>query len=244
MNIDVSKIVADKLTQLDAEGTIKRKIEDTIEKSVLDAVTSELGSYAFRNSIASQLKESVSEIAADCGLSAYNGFIAQTIKNIVQESMCEDISTKVQNALNDVMLQKHENIRLSDIFERYRTWIRESTDEADKYERQNFTGELEIQEDGHFTRYICRFADHVLDKTYLGSRGCAEIEIRFLVYGDKRKDRMSLLYLDGGKNLGETLRIGALNEFEAFVANLYYNKTEIILDVEDVNDDDSFDIEY
>ena len=90
MNIDVSKIVADKLNQLDADGVIKRKIEETVEKTVMDAITSELSSYAFRNSISEQVKGSVSSIAADCGFSAYNGFIAQTVKSVVQELYSAD----------------------------------------------------------------------------------------------------------------------------------------------------------
>lgn len=44
MNIDVSKIVSDKLEQLDTDGVIKRKIEETVEKTVTDAITSELSS--------------------------------------------------------------------------------------------------------------------------------------------------------------------------------------------------------
>lgn len=48
MNVDVSKIVSDKLEQLEADGVIKRKIEETVEKTVTEAITSELSSYAFR----------------------------------------------------------------------------------------------------------------------------------------------------------------------------------------------------
>ena len=91
MNIDVSKIVADKLAQLDADGVIQRKIEETVEKTVMDAITSELSSYTFRNGISKQVSESVSKLAADCGFSAYNGFIADTVKRVVQDmsSQCE-----------------------------------------------------------------------------------------------------------------------------------------------------------
>lgn len=241
MNIDVSKIVADKLNQLDADGVIKRKIEETVEKTVMDAITSELSSYAFRNSISEQVKGSVSSIAADCGFSAYNGFIAQTVKSVVQELYSADIAEKVQAALNSVLLQKHECVSLSLIFSAYREWVLEHTDESEKYERQEFTSDFEVREDGNFKHYKIRFADHPLD-----SYESADIEIAFCVWihDDKKKHTISRLYLNG-HDLSQSLRIGTLSTFEAFVANLYYNKTEIELDDSNVytENDNSFDVD-
>lgn len=239
MNIDVSKIVADKLAQLDADGVIKRKIEETVEKTVMDSITSELSSYSFRNSISEQVKGSVSSIAADCGFSAYNGFIAQTVKSVVQELYSADIAEKVQTALNSVLLQKHECVSLSLIFSAYREWVLEHTDEDEKYERREFTSDFEVREDGNFKHYKIRFADHPLD-----SYESADIEIGICVWGDKKKDYISRLYLNG-HDLGQSLRIGTLSTFEAFVANLYYNKTEIELDDSNVyaENDNSFDVD-
>lgn len=239
MNIDVSKIVADKLNQLDSDGVIKRKIEETVEKTVMDAITSELSSYSFRNSISEQVKGSVSSIAADCGFSAYNGFIAQTVKSVVQELYSADIAEKVQTALNSVLLQKHECVSLSLIFSAYREWVLANTDESEKYERQEFTSDFEVREDGNFKHYKLRFADHPLD-----SYESADVEITFCVWRDKKKNSISRLYLNG-HDLSQSLRIGTLSTFEAFVANLYYNKTEIELDDSNVyaENDNSFDVD-
>lgn len=242
MNIDISKIVSDKLAQLDADGIIKKKIEETVEKTVTDAITSELGSYPFRKSISDQVKQSVGSVAADCGFSAYNGFIANAVKHIVQDMYSADIADRVQKALNDALLQKNKNVKLSDIFRRYRTWVLENTEESEKYDRQEYTGELEASLDGAFTHYVCRFADRPLGKAYLGGKERGDIEIRFCVYGDKKVKNISSLYIDG-HNMKDTLKIGTLSDFEAFVVNLYYNGTEIILDADDVDDDTSFDID-
>lgn len=242
MNIDVSKIVSDKLEQLDTDGVIKRKIEETVEKTVMEAITSELSSYSFRNSISEQVKNSVSMVAADCGFSAYNGFIAQTVKTIIQELYSKDIAEKVQKSLNDVLLQKLENISLSEIFKRYRTWVLDNTDESEKYEREEYTADLEIKQDGNFTHYTCRFADHPLENGYLGGKERGEIEIRFCVYGEKQTATISNLYLNS-HNLKDTLKIGTLSTFEAFITNLYYNGTEIVLDTDEVDDDTSFDVD-
>lgn len=246
MNIDISKIVLDKLEQMDAEGVIRRKIEETIEKSILDVVTSELGSYSFHSGIANQIKESVSSLAADCGLSGYNGFIVNTAKNIVQQQLSADLSEKLQEALNNSLLRKYENITLSGIFGRYREWVLDATDEDEKYERQEFTCSVNVSQDGaSFTHYICQFADHVLEHKRYGY-GCDDdvIQVRFCCYGKENSVNISSIYLDG-RNIADTLRIGTLTDFEAFLINLYFNKTKVLLDTENLDDfDTSFDVDY
>lgn len=238
MNIDISGIVSDKLEQLNNEGVIKSKIEDALEKSILDAITSELSSYSFRNEISKQVRESISNIAADCGFSAYNGFIAERVKAIVREMLTDDISQKIHETLNETMLKKYENIKLSDIFKKYRDWVLKNTEDEDKYEREKFTSELEIREDGCFTRYVCKFADHPLDKIYYEK---PDIEIRILVYQGKKTSEITSIYLSG-HNVADTVKLGYLSEFEAFIVNLHYNKTEIIIDPDDVDDSNYFDI--
>ena len=242
MNIDITKIVSEKIEQLDKEGIIKKKIEDTLEKTIMDAITSELGSYSFRNSISEQIKESVSRIAADCGFSAYNGYISNAVKSIVQDLYTEDIRDKLQVALDDVLLQKHENIRLSDIFARYRTWVLEHTDAAEKYKHGEYTCDLEVEEDGAFTNYTCRFADHPLERSYY-SKEKGDIEVKIYVYRENKTARISRVYLNG-HSLSDSFKIGYLTNFEAFIVNLYFNETEIVIDPDDVDTDNSFDLDY
>lgn len=241
MNIDVSQIIADKLAQLEADGTIKRKIEEALEKSIMAAITSELESYSFRSGIEKQLKDAVSNVAADCGLSAYNGYIAEKCKAIVQNHFTTDISERVEKTLNDIMFTKHENIKLSDIFKRYREWVLEHTEESDKYEREKFTHVLEVEEEGAFTHYKCKFADHTLEN-YSFSKEDPEIEIRFCRYRERKESNISSLYLNG-HYMKNSFKVGRLTDFEAFVLNLYYNETNIILDEEDVEEDPYFDID-
>lgn len=239
MNIDVSGIIEAKLAEMEKNGVIQKKIEDALEKSVLNAITSELESYSFRRSIEEQLKESTSGIAEKCGLSSYNAFISDKTKQIVQNMYTEDFAKKVQKALNDTLLKKHEDVKLSDIFKRYQDWVCEHTDYADKYDRQTFTADLDIDADGVFTRYRIRFADESLMDKWDHK---PDITIGFYVYGDKEKDTISSLWL-GDKNVRETVALGYLSEFEAFLVNLFYNDTEILLDDVDPDEYNCFDID-
>ena len=243
MTINVSDIIAEKLAQLEADGTIKRKIEETLEKSLMSAITDELGSYSFRSGIQRQVRESVSHVAEDCGFSAYNGFIAERVKAMVQEMFTTDIAAKVQSALNDIIIQKHENVKLSDIFARYRAWILEHTDDSDKYSRERFTSELCIKESGAFTHYDCYFSEeHIEFGSYISTTEDADIRISICTYRNEESARIARLYLNG-HDISNTLRIGYMTSFEAFLVNLFYNQTQIIMDTDDVDDNDHFDID-
>lgn len=241
MEIKVSDIINAKLAQMEADGTITRKIEESLEKAIVSAISSELESYSFRSGIEKQLKEAVSAIAADCGLSAYNGFIAERCKQLVQHHFTEDIGEKVHKALTDIMFEKHENIKLSDIFERYREWVLENTEESEKHERGEFTHALEVEEDGSWTRYICKLADHVLEnKSYYKEK--PDVEIHLTKYGDEKASHISMLLLNG-HYMKDSFKVGPISTFEAFILNLYYNETKIILDEDDVDENPYFDVD-
>lgn len=243
MNINVTDIIAEKLAQLEADGTIKRKIEEALEKSLMSAITDELGSYSFRSGIQKQVRESISHVAEDCGFSAYNGYIAERVKAMVQEMYTTDIAAKIQSALNDIIIQKHESVKLSDIFARYRAWVLEHTDDSDKYSRERFTSELCIKESGAFTHYDCYFSEeHIEIGSYLSTTEDADIQISFCTYNREESTSIGRLFLNG-HDISNTLRIGHMTDFEAFLVNLFYNKTKIIMDVDDVDDNDHFDID-
>lgn len=91
MEINVSQIIEQKLSQMETDGIVKKKIEDALEQAVLSAVQSEIDSYEFRRGIKEQLKDAVSSISKDCGLRAYNGFIAQRCRDIVAKLISADM---------------------------------------------------------------------------------------------------------------------------------------------------------
>lgn len=241
MIIDISKIVNDKLEQLELDGTIQKAIEDSLEKSILSAVTSAVTGYHFKSQIEKQIEDAVGGIAGKCGLSSYNGFIAQKAAEIVQNMYTSDVSEKVQKALTDTLIRRYENIKLSEIFDRYRKWVKENTDEEEQRSYEQFTCELDETDDGPWKKIVCRFADKPLGRHSLyKDRG--EIEIRFFVYENKEKSCITNLWLNN-KDAKGSIKIGSLTDFESFVVSLYYNNTEIELDVENVNEDNYYDIE-
>ena len=244
MTIDVSSIIEGKLAQMEKDGIIQKKIEEVLEKNILSAITQEFESYSFTRDIREQMRTAVSGVAEQSGLAAYNGFIAEKVRQIVQDAATDDLTAKLQTALEGVLLKKHEGVKLSDIFKRYHAWVCENTDEDDKYDRERYTAELAVEESGNWTRYDARFADRPdANKPYsFDSNDRPDIDLHLSVYGNEGKTKISTLRLNGSY-IDKQLRIGILSEFEAFLVNLYYNRTEILVDMEDADDYGYFDID-
>ena len=241
MEINITKIVEDKLAQMAQDGVIQKAIEDGIEKSMLSAVTSAVTGYQFKREIEKQVEDAVGGIAGKCGLSSYNGFIAQKAAEIVQNMYNNDIAEKVKRALDEPLVQDYSGIKLSEIFDKYREWVKNNTDTDAQYEYERFTCSLEQSDDGEWQHLTCKFADHPLSETvYRKERG--EIEIRFFRYKNEKKVRISTLWLND-HDLKGSMRIGTLTSFESFLVNLYYNETEVEMDVENADEDNYYDID-
>ena len=242
MNIDFSQVVQQKLAQMEDEGVIQKKIEDALEKSIMDAIDFQLGAYSFKSALGKQMEDGISQLAKDCGLSAYNGFIAEKVKAILSGIVSDDLGKKIETAVSGVLVQRYDGIKLSDIFKRYREHVMDSTDDSQKYDRQEFTMELEenLGYSGNFTHYTCKFSpepDYDPDDS-------DSIEIRFCQYKDEPCNISSLTM--GGLDMSKTLSIGYLDPFDQFLANLFLNKTKIIMDADDAADaaDDKAYIDY
>lgn len=244
MNLNIDKIVADKLAQMESERTIEKKIEETLEKTILCAVTDALTDYKFKREIQDQIAKSVNDLAKNCGLSSYNGFVAEKAAAVVRECYSNDFAEKVKSALDALMVKKYDNVKLSDIFAYYRKWVCEHVEESEKYDRQTYTGSLDVEPgifDGEYI--ICQFADHPIEGSNRFSRK-EDPEIEIKIYHSKTENShcISSLCFDG-HSMENSLEIGFLSDFEQYVLNLFFNKTPIILDVNDVDDGENFDID-
>ena len=105
MNIDIGKIINDKLEKMKKERVIENKIEEVVEKTILSVITENLSSYSFKNEISKQLEQSIHDVVGDIGLSAYNGFIAEKVKEIVSQEYERDLVEKISEKLVTVYLK-------------------------------------------------------------------------------------------------------------------------------------------
>jgi hypothetical protein len=241
MNINIQEIVDNKIQELNNSGTIQAAIEATLEKTVIGAITSALSDYSLRNKIEKQVTEQVSEVVKDIGFTAYNTFIANKVKQITEEVCRADIAEKVQQALDDMLLKRREEIKLSEIFELYRKELCEDVEEQDKWDRGYFHVKFERNE--RYGWYDIELAEEPQRSGY--SKYSRDIH-RFTLH--QIPDRsgygyISTVYLEG-QSFKDKFRFGRLSDIEGLLSNLAYNKTPVLIDIEDEDDiDNSFDID-
>lgn len=238
MNINIGEIVNNKIKEMEENKVVENLIAETIEKSVVKAVSEAIDGYTIKRTIEKKVEKEVCDIVNDIGFTAYNTFIANKVKDITEGTIRKDLEDKIQGTLNGILLNKKENIKLSDLFEMYRDHLNSDTDEHEKYELENFVVEIEDNDRGWITYKLSKEkSKYSWDK----------FDIEFIIhenYNDESNGTMWKVKLDG-ENVDNSLKLGYRSEFENLLVNLMYNETVIEIDVEDEDYiDTSFDIEY
>lgn len=215
MNLDIQAIADSKIKEMQDSGAIKNRIEEDVEKTVLRAIDDSLNGYKLRNQIEEQITHDVSETLKNIDFTTYNGFIAEQVKALTEGTLRDDVAQKIQKSFGDILIQKHDGIKLSEIFDKYREWVNGNTEESEKYERQNFVCKLDEKEDGAFTHYTVTFNDEGLEDWEH-----PEIKFSLCRYRDEPTVSIRNLWLDG-EWTKSMFKLGTLNEVQALIANLY-----------------------
>lgn len=234
MKIDVQEIVSEKIKSMEESGVVHQLIEKTIESSILKAIEDSLGGYQIKRDIEKKISEQVNSVVNDIGFTAYNGFIAETIKKITEGTCRDDIAEKIQKAFKDILIIKHDGIKLSEICDKYKEYLEKELDDDEKRDLENFHVSIEI--DPQYDWLTCSFSKKVPKISYLSSY--EKCDIKFTIhrkYDDKNKGTMSTVCFEG-YNIEKTLNLSRMSDFEALIANINYNKTVIAIDIESADD--------
>ncbi|URZ15304.1 hypothetical protein CLFE_013220 [Clostridium felsineum DSM 794] len=156
MNIDISKIISDKIKDMEGNKVVETVIEETIENSIVAAVKSALSGYELKRTLEKKMEKEVSQVVSNIGFTGYNGFIAEKVKEITQGALREDIVETITKKFNEILIMKKDKIKLSEICDAYREYICENVDESEKYELQDFY--TSIKEDEKYHWIDVRFA--------------------------------------------------------------------------------------
>lgn len=239
MNINISDIVTAKIAELEANKIIETAIADTFEKTIVKSVVDALDSYSLKRSIEEKVSKQVSDVVNDLDFTSYNGFIVDKMKQIVEETCRQDLQDKITTAFTNMFITKKDSLKLSEIFNKYREIVCENVEESEKYDRQTF--HLKCKTEEGYGWINCEL-DEEDDKSRY-----SDIEIKFTVHrnhNDKNTGWIGSVYLNG-TGLDKTMKFGHLNDVELMIVNASYNKTPIIIDVEDEDDlDNSYDVDY
>lgn len=242
MNLDITGIVQRKFETMEQEGTLEKAVENTLEQTILTAVKDSLNSYTIRHMLEEKITEEVSKVAADIDFQSYNSFMAEKIKQIVNEVCREDMCQTIEKKFQDLFLCQTKEIKLSSIFKKFREIACEEVREQEKYER--------CKEGWHCKCKVNKVHDWIeceLDYEDKHYRYSTDSRISFTVHrniNDESKGKILVLYLDGN-NINNVFKFGRLNEVELLLVQAVMNEIPIAIDVEDTVDiDNSFDVEY
>ena len=246
MTIDISKIINDKLAEMDADGSIEAYIKEQTEKTIKTAIDDSFGSYKLKRAIEEKICENFPEIVNDIGLSAYNTHLAETVRKLIISCMEEDAAAKITEAVEQVLCQKVESITLSELIKKYKNHIDYDDEEAKRDHNEDddgFTCALRKQKTystGDWNRYNL-YLDEEGNKDFDYLEDFA-IVIQFTGYFNRHgenKTTIADVYFRGSRLTKEFLN-HTPDRFEQFLLNLYLNKTPIIMDVDKYDADDHY----
>lgn len=238
MNIDISKIVNDKIKDMEEKKVVETTIQETIEKTITATIKSSLEGYKLKSMIEDKMEKEVSDVVSSIGFTGYNGFIAEKVKEIVQGTLKADVVEKITKKFNEILIRKRDKIKLSEICDAYREYICEHVEESEKYELENFYVSIKEHEEYHWVDVKLAKAN---DKYSYDNN-----EISFTIH--RRSNNYDVGYIGSlnidGYQIDKTLRFGHMSDIELLLVNLKYNDTPVEIDVDEDDIDSSFDIDY
>lgn len=243
MNIDVSKIVQDKIDSLAKKGVIEKTITETFEKTITKAVTDSLDSYKLRTTIEEKFTQEVNKVVADLDFQSYNAFMCEKMMQIINETCREDLCEKIEKKFKDIFLCQTKEIKLSEIFKKYRKIACENVDELEKYDRMDEGWHYKLEEDEKYGWIKCELDCEDIDHRYIGDSAIAFTIHRNMK--DKTIGKIYTLYLDG-ERIDKKFNFRRLNDVEIMLVQATMNEIPIIIDItgDDVDNSWEWDIDY
>lgn len=241
MNLDIQAIINNKINEMAENKVIEKQIEASLEKTITSSVSSCFSGYEFEKLIKEKVSTVLGEAVKDFDFSSYHGFITNYFNQLINHHLKDDLRLKVEKSFNQILFIKRDKIKLSEVIDIYRDLLIESLEDDKKYDlnnhfyysisRDKYTIKIKLGQE-EFNRYSS-YNDSVSidiwpDISTLGN----EIEA----------GKLWRVNYDG-KELGEQLVFKDLSKFETFIINLYFNQTQIEIDVwDDVDTDLGLDI--
>ena len=240
MNVNITEIVQNKIDSLAADQVIEKAITETFEKTIIKAVTDALDSYDLRKTNVKKVAVEVNGVVADLDFHSYNSFMCEKMMQIVNQTCKEDLCEKIEKKFKDIFLCQTEEIKLSDIFKRFKEIACENVDESSKYDRVYDGWHYKLEESDY------GWLDCELDYEDRHHRYKSDSAIAFTVHknvDNKSKGWISSVYLEGHE-INTKFTFKNLNDVEIMLVQAVMNKIPIVIDIDGDDVDNSWDIDY
>ncbi|MDU6361587.1 MAG: hypothetical protein E6590_16775 [Clostridiales bacterium] len=233
MNINVQEIVNAKLKEMEEGKVLETLITSTVEKAVTKAVTDAIDGYSIKRILENKIEEDVKAGVEQVGFMAYNTLVAEQVNNLINSVIKDDLAQKISKVFERVMLNKREEVKMSEIVEEYRKLYEDlDYDDLQELDSGHFYIDWQEEDDGSFTWYTITFALQQQKKhSYSSSSKDKKIEMRLLKYKDNMPEIKFASF--EGEDLHDMSKLRKVSEFEELIMNLLLNETKINMDIDE-----------
>ena len=117
MTLEIQKIATDKIAELEANGELKKVIENRVEQTLKDVIDYELREYGdFGVSLKNAVKQSLQNVRVT--LPEYNLYVAEVVQRKFQEVLKSDLTNNLEALLTEVIPTVEATVNMSTIFAR------------------------------------------------------------------------------------------------------------------------------
>lgn len=239
MNINVQEIVNAKLKEMEEGKVLETLITTTVEKAVTKAVTDAIDGYSIKRILEKKIEDDVKAGVEQVGFMAYNTVVAEQVNSLINSVIKDDLAIKISGVFERVMLNKREEIKLSEIIEEYcKQYEDMDFEDLQKLEDGHFfVNWVETDEDSNFSRIELTFAlePQKMSKTYIytHSQGSKDMKLEMCLSKYRKDDYTISSVKFEDKDLKDLSVLRKMSDFEALIANLCLNDTKIIVDVDE-----------
>lgn len=235
MNLDIKAIINNKINEMAENKVIEKQIETSLEKTIISSISSSFGGYEFEKLIREKVSTVLGEAVKEFDFSSYHGFITDYFNQLMNHHLKEDLKLKVEESFNQILFIKRDKVKLSEIVDLYRELLIESLENGKKYDLNNYF--YSISRDKYTIKI--KLGQEQFDE-YSSYNDSVSIEIwpdRSTLGEEIETGKLWRVNCDG-KELSQQLVFKDLSKFETFIINLYFNQTQIEIDVWDGVDTD------
>lgn len=234
MEININEIASAKIKAMEESGEIRKRIEEGVEKTVNDAIDSACKDYKFKSGISESILTFLGEVAKEVNFSAYANFLRDRMNEQIETYVKNDMINLMRDSFEKVYFNTPEDIKLSDILNKYKEYIENHLDSDDKKE----WGHIKFSFEREYSSFIKIKAGSPKNTRY--ERYDKGIELNLYKPRSEEKATISCIRFDGN-DFKTCMDLGKLSEFEILMFNLMFTRKEIEVDIDE---DFCFDVDF
>lgn len=227
MEININEIASAKIKAMEESGEIRKRIEDGVEKTVNEAIDSACKDYKFRSGISENISNLLGEVAKEVNFSAYANFLRDRMNAQIEKHVKNDMINLMSDSFEKMYFNAPEDIKLSDILNKYKEYIENNLDSDDKKEwgHINFSFEME------YSSFINIKAGSPKDTIY----GRYDKGVEMSLYKPSSKDAKAVIswIRFNGNDFKTSMDLDRLSSFEILMFNLMFTQKEIEVDIDE-----------